>query len=122
MNSFKAIKQVNQIENLLNAAGLGDLVSVTVESALNNRDKKVPHVVARWTTTDLGVNEAKTAFAYNKATAERFEELNNYFCPKVFALGITQRADFIKATHDQRTEALKARIHPAQFKLLTTKC
>jgi len=121
MNSLQTLT-VNRIENLLNAAGLGDLVSVTIESALNNRDKKVPHVVARWTTTKSGVNKAKTAFVYNKATAERLEELNRYFSADLFAMGITQRGDFIKATHAQRTEALKATIHPAKFKLLTTKC
>ena len=63
---------------------------------------------------DLKAN--KVSLKQIRTLAKKYEELNKYFSPEVFAAGITQRADFIKANGFDKVEALKAHIHPAMYK------
>ena len=118
MNSFKAMQEVNQVDNLLKEADLLRLVDVHVEVMENNRGKKTPHVVARYTETISKVNETKDGYNFVEKVTEKIEELNKYFSASIFAMGITQRADWIKADHEDRVEYLNQPgfHHPAMYK------
>ena len=114
MNSFKAMQEVNQVDNLLKEADLLRLGDVHVEVMENNRGKKTPHVVARYTETYW--SQPRSQFV--EAVTEKIEELNKYFSASIFAMGITQRADWIKADHEDRVEYLNQPgfHHPAMYK------
>ena len=43
------------------------------------------------------------------------EELNNYFSGSIFAMGITQRKDYLLASHEVKVECYKKNIHPAMY-------
>ena len=105
------------VENLLEQAGLGDLVNVTVEVMMNDRGKNVPHVVARYWETVTKVNKNKDGYIFVDEVTEKIEELNKYFSSGIFAMGITQRADWLKATSEDRIGYLKQPgfNHPANF-------
>ena len=104
-------------DSLLREAGLGDLVKVTVEVMMNDRGKKVPHIVARYWETVSKVNKNKDGYIFVDEVTEKIEELNKYFSSGIFAMGITQRADWLKATSEDRIEYLKQPgfNHPVHF-------
>ena len=83
--------------------GLDWPVSLSVENMLNESNKITKHIVAKW--DDL------------YGVAEKVEELNKYFSGELFALGITQKAAWIKADHEDKVEYLKENQfgHPALF-------
>ena len=120
MNSLQTLT-VNRIETLLSNAGLQDLVEVKVETHLNQYDKKTPHIVA-YTKNDLVVNvsdevdETNTRnLVFSEDLSCKYEELNKYFSAEVFALGITQRADYIKAPLSDKVFCYHNNIHPARY-------
>tara|TARA_B100000927_G_C16374093_1_gene432751 strand:- start:242 stop:598 length:357 start_codon:yes stop_codon:yes gene_type:complete len=117
MTNSQKMHEVSGVDNLLNKAGLGDLVKVTVEVMMNNKGKKTPHVVASYKETQRCVNETKDGWIYVEKVTEKIEELNKYFSSGIFALGITQRANWLKASHSERTEYLKQPgfNHPAHY-------
>ena len=95
------------VEVLLKEAGLENKVNLTVEMLMNNKGKKVPHIVARYTETKVKVNETKDGYIFVDEVTEKIEELNKYFSSGIFAMGITQRADWINAVREDRVEYLK---------------
>jgi len=53
---------------------------------------------------------------YYDDTFLRSEELNKYFDAEIFVMGITQRKDYLLASHDVKVECFKRSIHPAMYK------
>ena len=98
MTNSQKMQEVTGVDNLLREAGLQDLVNVTVEVMMNDRGKNVPHVVARYSETSKEVNETKDDWVYVEKITEKIEELNKYFSSGIFAMGITQRANWLKAS------------------------
>ena len=117
MTNSQKMQEVTGVDNLLREAGLGDLVKVTVEVMMNDRGKKVPHIVARYWETVSKVNKNKDGYIFVDEVTEKIEELNKYFSSGIFAMGITQRADWLKATSEDRIEYLKQPgfNHPVHF-------
>ena len=78
-------------------------VSLSVENMMNESNKITKHIVAKW--DDL------------YGVAEKVEELNKFFSGELFVLGITQKAAWIKADHEDKVEYLKENQfgHPALF-------
>ena len=108
---------ITGVEVLLKEAGLENKVNLTVEMLMNNKGKKVPHIVARYWETVTKVNKNKDGYIFVDEVTEKIEELNKYFSSGIFAMGITQRADWLKASSEDRIEYLKQPgfHHPANF-------
>ena len=119
--AFKAIKEVNQVQTILNNHGLGH-IELKVEVHPNEYDKKVPHLVA-YNYKDLIVevekrdykDGSKNELVFSEGMSCKFEELNKYFSAAVFAIGITQRADYINAPLWIKEYCYNNNIHPAQY-------
>ena len=107
-------KNMLEVRNILNKHGLGH-IEVKVEKHFNDRDQKVPHLVA-YTPNDLIVEVENEAYVFSEGQSCKFEELNKYFSAKIFAMGLTQRADYIKAPLSIKQYCYENRIHPAQYK------
>ena len=117
MTNSQKIYEVSGVDNLLKEAGLQDIVNVTVEVMENDRGKKTPHVVARYNETHKCVNDTKDGWVYREKVTEKIEELNKYFSGEIFAMGITQRAEWLKADTADRVKYLKSNhwAHPARY-------
>ena len=108
-------KDLKIVKEELNKVGLGDYVSVSCYKMENERGKMVPHMVAKWNETfPLCVDET---ILYRDAETDKCEEMNRYFSAELFAKGITQRAAWIKANHEDRVAYLTENQfgHPALF-------
>jgi hypothetical protein len=114
MNSFKALTEINKVETLLSEAGLQDHVEITVETALNQYNKKTPHMVAT-TKTGMNVEVIKDQLHFTKSENVKYDELNKYFSAEMFAIGLTQRADYIKAPLSDKIFCYHNNIHPARY-------
>jgi len=91
--------------------GIDFPVSISVGLEENEHGNKTPHIHAYWLDTNVTVD------GYKLEETSKVEELNRYFSPEVFAIGITQRAEWIKADHEDRVEYMKENQfgHPALF-------
>ena len=117
MTNSQKMQEVTGVDNLLKEAGLHDLVDVTVEVLMNDRGKKTPHVVARYWETVTKVNKNRDGYIYIDEVTEKIEELNRYFSSGIFAMGITQRGEWLKASSEDRIGYLKQPgfNHPAHY-------
>ena len=117
MTNSQKMQEVTKVDNLLKEHDLLGLVDVHVEVMENERGKKTPHVVARYTESFKGVNDQKNGWVYREKVTEKIEELNKYFSSDIFAMGITQRASWLKASHKDRVKYLKSNLwaHPAHY-------
>tara|TARA_B100001093_G_scaffold503043_1_gene556863 strand:- start:73 stop:435 length:363 start_codon:yes stop_codon:yes gene_type:complete len=117
MTNSQKMHEVSGVDNLLIKAGLEDIVDVRVEVLMNQYGKKTPHVVARYNETKSKVNETKDGFIYVDEVTEKIEELNKYFSSGIFAMGITQRAEWLKASTADRVAYLSQPgfNHPAHY-------
>ena len=115
MNSFQATKEISEVNYQLAAHGLDELVDVRVEVIENEFGKKTPHLVARYTESCLSWEQGNAV--YKLEQTEKFEEMNKWFDGQIFAMGITQRANWLKATHEQRVAFMNQPgfNHPARF-------
>jgi len=120
MTNSQKMQQVGKVHSLLKKAGLEDLVDIRVEVLSNQYDKVTPHIVARYTETKSKVDPKGTSFIYVDEVTENIEELNNLFSGDIFAMGITQRADWLKATTEDRVLYLDRPgfHHPAGYKAI----
>jgi len=118
MNKVDIKKSVGVIQRELTKYGLMTPgkgidfpVSISVGLEENEHGNKTPHIHAYWLDTNVTVD------GYKLEETCRIEELNRYFSPEVFAIGITQRAEWIKADHEDRVEYMKENQfgHPALF-------
>jgi hypothetical protein len=120
-NSFKYIRDIDKVQELLNDHGLNH-IELKVEVHPNDYDKKVPHLVA-YNPKDLivevsdEVDETNTRnLVFSEGQTCKFEELNKYFSAELFAMGITQRADYLKAPLWVKEYCYRNNIHPAQYR------
>ena len=108
-------KDLKLVIEELTKYGINDYVGVSIHKMENERGKMVPHMVAEWNETfPLCVDET---ILYRDAETDKCEEMDRYFNAELFAKGITQRAAWIKADHEDRVEYLKENQygHPALF-------
>lgn len=118
MNKIEIKKAVGLVQRELTKYGLMTPgngidfpVSLSVGYEENERGKKTLHIHAYWLETSV------TANGYKLEETCKCEELNKYFSAEVFALGITQRAKWIQAKHEDRVAYLEENQfgHPALF-------
>ena len=114
MTPGNSIKELNKVETLLKEAGLQDHVKLSIEAVYNQYDKKSAHIVAT-IKNDLNVEVIDGELTFTKKDGVRYEELNKYFSPEIFAIGLTQRADYIKAPLSDKVFCYHNQIHPAQY-------
>ena len=117
MTNSQKMQEVSGVDNLLKEHDLLGLVDVHVEVMENDRGKKTSHVVARYNETHKCVNDTKDGWVYREKVTEKIDELNKYFSGEIFAMGITQRASWLKASHKDRVKYLKSNLfaHPAHY-------
>ena len=118
MTNSQKMQEVTGVDNLLKEHDLLGLVDVHVEVMMNDRGKKTPHIVARYNETCYdGFDQITGESIFAEKVTEKIEELNKYFSGEIFAMGITQRAKWLKASHEDRVEYLKQPgfHHPAQY-------
>ena len=119
MNKVEIKKAVGLVQRELTKYGLMTPgngidfpVSISVGLVENERGNKTPHIHAYWLETlQVDFNE------YKLEETSKVEELNKYFDAEVFAHGITQRAKWIQAKHEDRVAYLEENPfgHPALF-------
>ena len=122
MNKVEIKKAVGTIQRELTkyglmtpANGIGIKVYIRVKQMPNDRGRMVPHIVAQWSETfPLCVDET---ILYRESVTDKCEELNRYFDAELFVNGITQRAEWIKADHNDCIAYLEENPfgHPALF-------
>ena len=99
--------------------GIDFKVSIMVEQIENDRGRVVPHMVAKWNETTIDMFSSRTTgeMSYMVEEQKNAEEMNRYFGAELFAKGITQRAEWIKADHEDCVEYLKENQfgHPALY-------
>ena len=118
MTNSQKMNEVSKVHQSIKEAGLEDIVDIRVEVMENQYDKKTPHVVANIPTikaTQFPDGQPQYKLAY----FENIEELNNYFSGYIFAMGITQRKDYLLASTEVKIECHKQNIHPALYKAPT---
>ena len=91
--------------------GIDFPVSIMVEQMPNDRGRMVPHMVAKWSETEL------TQDGLIEVITDKVEEMNRYFNAELFVNGITQRAKWIQAKHEDRVAYLEENPfgHPALY-------
>jgi len=126
MNQVKIQEEIGKVQNELTKYGLMTPgkgidfpVSISIENMENDNGKMTKHIVAKW--NEVGID----TFSYSTIGEKSYmyedhmkvEELNKYFNGELFALGITQKAAWIKADHELKVEYLKENQfgHPALF-------
>ena len=114
MTPGNSIKELNKVETLLKAAGLQDHVKVSIEAAYNQYDKKTAHMKAT-IKTGMNVEVVDGELTFTKSENVKYDELNKYFSAEMFAIGLTQRADYIKAPLSDKVFCYHNQIHPARY-------
>ena len=118
MNKVEIKKAVGTIQRELTkyglmtpANGIDFKVYIRVKQMPNDRGRMVPHIVAQWSETTM------TQDGYDKLITDKAEEMNRYFDAELFVNGITQRAEWIKADHNDCIAYLEENPfgHPALF-------
>ena len=117
INLDNVMLEVSNVNHQLATHGLEDLVDVRVEVMENQYDRKTPHIVASYTESVMTGYDSEGYGIYDEKESTRIEELNHYFSGDLFAMGITQRAAWLKATHAERSKFLgqPGFNHPAQY-------
>lgn len=117
MTNSQKMYEVSEVQLLIKEAGLEDIVDIKVEVMEDQYGKKIPHIVAD--IPNISYKRVNDEVVYYDDTFERAEPLNKYFSGKIFAMGITQRKDYLLASHDVKVECFKQSIHPAHYKAPT---
>ena len=110
MNS-KQKEEFRKVVLELDKYNLNEHVSLSIGDAENDKGKKTKHIFAYWLDTTL----------LNKKWVERetckSEEMSKFFSGELFALGISQKVAWIKASREDKVAYLKAEPfgHPALF-------
>ena len=122
MNKVEIKKAVKIVQDELTKYGLMTpgkgidfKVSIMVEQIENDRGRMVPHMIAKWDETfPLSIDET---ILYREGETNKCVELDRYFNAELFAKGITQRAKWIQAKHEDRVAYLKENPfgHPALY-------
>ena len=110
MNS-KQKEEFRKVVLELDKYNLNEHVSLSIGDAENESGKKTKHIYAYWLDTTL----------LNKKWVERetckSEEMSKFFSGELFALGISQKVAWIKASREEKVAYIKAEPfgHPALF-------
>ena len=120
MNQVKIQEEIGKVQNELTKYGLMTPgkgidfpVSISIEKMENDYGKMKKHLKAKWMEYSCVRGEM--------VERVKIEELNEYFDGELFAHGITQRADYIKADVEDIKEYLKqfggrsSIVHPALY-------
>jgi hypothetical protein len=103
--------QITKVNSLLEEAGLN------IKARCQTHDKEI------FIEADIPTITAFEGPQGNRLFKADFfitnEKLDKYFSPEVFVLGITQRKDYILASHEVKVECYKQNIHPAHYKAPT---
>ena len=102
--------QITKVNSLLEEAGL------SIKARCQTTDGKV-YIEAD--IPNISYKRVNDEVVYIDSTFLKSEELNKYFSPEVFVMGITQRKDYLLASHDVKVECFKQSIHPAHYKAPT---
>ena len=112
-------KNLELVKSELEKYGLSNHVSVTWKYMENEKDQSVAHIVAEWNEVEVDTFSWRTTGekSYMYETHTKAEEMNRYFCAELFAKGITQRAEWIKADFEDKVAYLTENEfgHPALF-------
>ena len=122
MNKVEIKKAVGLVQRELTKYGLMTPgkgidfpVSIMVVHQQNELGRMVPHIVAEWKETfPLSIDET---ILYRESETNKCGELNRYFNAELFVNGITQRAKWIQAKHEDRVAYLEKNPfgHPALY-------
>ncbi len=112
-------KDLRVVQNELDKYGIGSIVSLAIHKMPNDRGRVVRHMVAKWDETAIDMFSSRTTEEMSYMVEEQIKckELDRYFCAELFANGIIQRAEWIKADHEDCVEYLKENKfgHPALY-------
>ena len=112
-------KNLELVKSELEKYGLSNHVSVTWKYMENEKDQSVAHIVAEWNEVEVDTFSWRTTGekSYMYETHTKAEERDKYFCAELFAKGITQRAEWIKADFEDKVGYLTENEfgHPALF-------
>ena len=123
-NKIKVMNKVKVktiIKEELEKYGLkvGDIVGISIQKLENERGQMTDHVIAEWNEVEIDTFSWRTTGekSYMYETHTKAEELDKYFCAELFAKGITQRAEWIKADFEDKVAYLTENQygHPALF-------
>jgi len=117
MTNSQKMQQVSEVHSLLTKAGLEDIVDIKVEVMEDQYGKKIPHIVAN--IPNISYKRVNDEVVYIDSNFMKAEPLNKYFSGEIFAMGITQRKDYLLASFDVKVECFKQSIHPAHYKAPT---
>ncbi len=99
--------------------GIDFPVGISIENMENDNGKMTKHIVAKWNEVVMDTFSYSTTGekSYMYEDHMKVEELNKYFDGELFALGITQKAAWIKADFEDKVAYLKAEPfgHPSLF-------
>ena len=98
---------------------VGDIEGISIEKLENERGQMTDHMIAEWNEVEVDTFSWRTTGekSYMYETYTKSEEIDKYFCPELFAKGITQRAEWIKGDFEDKVEYLTENEfgHPALF-------
>lgn len=114
MTNSQKMYEVSEVQLLIKEAGLEDIVDIKVEVMEDQYGKKIPHIVAN--IPNISYKRVNDEVVYIEDTFMKAEPLNKYFSGEIFAMGITQRKDYLLASFDVKVECFKQSIHPAMYK------
>ena len=92
--------------------GIDFPVSISIENMENDNGKMKKHIVAKYEEVIFDELDGTSTYTVTKS-----EELNKYFSGELFALGITQKAAWIKGDIQDKAAYLEAEPfgHPSLF-------
>ena len=112
-------KNLELVKSELEKYGLSNHVSVTWKYMENESGYEVAHIVATYNEIVVDTFSWRTTGekSYMYEDHMKVEEMNRYFCAELFAKGITQRAEWIKADFEDKVAYLTENQfgHPALF-------
>ena len=98
---------------------VGDNVGISIQKLENERGQMTDHMIAEWDEVVLDIFSWRTTGVkkYMYETHTKAEEINKYFSAELFAKGIAQRAEWIKADFEDKVAYLTENEfgHPALF-------
>ena len=107
--------ELRKVFTELDKSGIGNMIDCEIQEMPNDRDKMKKHIVARW--MEYSAHEVEGLV--KKVQRVKIEEMGKYFDAELFAGGITQRADYIRADREDIKEYLREQPmgHPALYSM-----
>ena len=111
MNS-KQKEEFKKVVLELDKWNMNDHIILSIEDIENDNGKMTKHIIAKW--EEVVVDQLN---GHGTCPATKVEEMNKFFSGELFALGITQKAAWIKADIQDKVAYLEAEPfgHPSLF-------